>query len=288
MDGISHLSRRRRAAPRKSGFARSTACRLNRSPVPRARPSRSGHPTIAFIAFFAAGKLKKVDTRGRHTPNARDAAAGRGGAWNRDGVILFAGQANSPISRVSAREGPSRPSRRSLPIRDLHADWPQFLPDGRHFLYYQHSAKPEYQGIHVASLDSPRSTRVLDSTARAVYASGHLLFVRDGISSLRLSMTGRSGQAVNQSVLRMASATGWPRLLIRLSPRRAPIVLAYGPTSVHDSLRWHARAGDGSQSRCQQRVHRRACARPNASWSSRTRRLRSPISGCWRWPDRSP
>ena len=59
--------------------------------------------------------------------------------------------------------------------------WPQFLPDGRHFLYYQRSAKAEHQGTYVTALDSSQSTRVLEIAGRAVYASGHLLFVRDGI-----------------------------------------------------------------------------------------------------------
>ena len=66
-------------------------------------------PDNRFIAFFAAGKLKKVDTRGGTPQTLADAAAGRGGTWNRDDVILFTAQANSPISRVSASGGTVTP-----------------------------------------------------------------------------------------------------------------------------------------------------------------------------------
>ena len=57
-------------------------------------------------------------------------------------------------------------------------------------------------------------------------------------------MTVRCGRVANRFVLRMASATGQPRLLIRPSPRRASGVLAHGPSVVFTtSLRWHDRAG---------------------------------------------
>jgi eukaryotic-like serine/threonine-protein kinase len=66
-------------------------------------------PDNRAIAFFAAGKLKRVDTGGGAPQTLADASAGRGGAWSQDGVILFSGQANSPISRVSASGGAVTP-----------------------------------------------------------------------------------------------------------------------------------------------------------------------------------
>ena len=62
-------------------------------------------PDGLSIAFFADGKLKKVDLRGSppqtlcETPDVNHS-----GTWNRDGVILFAG-GNGPILRVSAGGG---------------------------------------------------------------------------------------------------------------------------------------------------------------------------------------
>ena len=138
-------------------------------------------PDGRFIAFFAGGKLKKIDTTGGVPQVLCNAAAGRGGAWNPDGIIVFNGQATSPISRVSASGGVVTAATKFDPDQAVIAHyWPQFLPDGRHFLYYQRSLKPEYRGIHVTALDSSSSKRILGSDGMALYASGHLLFVRDG------------------------------------------------------------------------------------------------------------
>src|SRR5207302_3316036 len=55
--------------------------------------------------------------------------------------------------------------------------FPSFLPDGRHFLFYT-NGRSEQDGIYVGSLDSQDSRRVVGAESSAVYASGHLLFVR--------------------------------------------------------------------------------------------------------------
>ena len=104
-------------------------------------------PDSRFMAFFAGGKLKKIDTTGGVPQVLCNAAAGRGGAWNPDGIIVFTGQANSPISRISASGGVVTAATKFDPDQAVITQyWPQFLPDGRHFLYYQRSSKPEYQG----------------------------------------------------------------------------------------------------------------------------------------------
>lgn len=202
-------------------------------------------PDSRFLAFFAAGKLKKVDTTGGTPQTLGDAAAGRGGTWNRDGVILFTGQARSPISRISASGGAATPVTTFAADQSIFTQyWPQFLPDGRHFLYYQHSAKPEYLGIYVASLDSPQSTRVLDSSARAVYASGHLLFVRDGILFAQ-AFDDRTFQTSGEPI-RVADGVGYWVASFAYTAVTASSsgVLAYGPSVVFTtSLRWHTRAG---------------------------------------------
>ena len=64
---------------------------------------------------------------------------------------------------------------------------PQFLPDGRHFLYYVNFAKPERTGIYVGSLeDGVPPVRLLPDASPARYTlpavrggSGHLLFIRE-------------------------------------------------------------------------------------------------------------
>ena len=59
--------------------------------------------------------------------------------------------------------------------------FPQFLPDGRHFLYYARSTQPESSAIYVGSLDQPQAKRIISVNANVAYAPpGYLLFPREG------------------------------------------------------------------------------------------------------------
>jgi serine/threonine protein kinase/Tol biopolymer transport system component len=156
-------------------------------------------PDGRFVAFFADGKLKKVDVALGSPQTMADVTAGRGGAWSPSGVIVF-GRSISPLSQVPADGGPVTPATSLDPAQDpaFHY-WPQFLPDGRRFLFLQRSVKAEYQGIFVGSLDSPEVTRLVAADVRGLFASGHLLFMRDGLlfaQALDLQTLRLSGEPV--------------------------------------------------------------------------------------------
>jgi Tol biopolymer transport system component len=146
-------------------------------------------PDSRFIAFFAAGKLKKVAITGGPPTvlcdlNTRGSALG--GTWSRDNVILFSpGTVGTGLARVSSAGGTPTPVTTLDPTAgESNHRWPYFLPDGRHFIYTASTgvccpaAKPAQ--IRVASLDPAEATATLFEVESAVtYASGHLLFVRD-------------------------------------------------------------------------------------------------------------
>jgi len=141
-------------------------------------------PTGEFIGFFAQGKLKKIALAGGPPATLYDAPYGEGGAWNRDGVILFSPNLPSGLHRVSASGGAVEVVTTADQLRISHR-WPSFLPDERHFLYsVSFSSKPEAIGIYLASLDGRENKRLLSADSSAVYAAsergGYLLFVRDG------------------------------------------------------------------------------------------------------------
>lgn len=59
--------------------------------------------------------------------------------------------------------------------------FPQFLPDGKHFIYLaaSHLTNSAASAVYCGSLDGGKPVRVLESKSSAVYANGFLLFVRD-------------------------------------------------------------------------------------------------------------
>lgn len=138
-------------------------------------------PDSRFIAFFAGGKLKKVDVSGGTVQTLADAERRGGGTWNKDGVILFAPAFGGGLFRVSAAGGAITPVVTvGAPHNEISYFWPRFLPDGKHFLYLARSSRGEDSGIYIGSLDSTESKLLVQSGAGAMYALGYLLFLRGG------------------------------------------------------------------------------------------------------------
>jgi len=136
-------------------------------------------PDGRSLGFFADGKLKRVDLAGGGSPQAlADALNPGGGTWNRDGVIVFA-PLGPNLHRISATGGTAEPLNDSAKPSGASDSAPQFLPDGRHFLFYRQS--PGAPGaVYVGSLDSREIHHVLSVNSRAEYANGHILFGRNG------------------------------------------------------------------------------------------------------------
>jgi Tol biopolymer transport system component len=139
-------------------------------------------PDSRFIGFFTPGKLKKVGVSGGPPQALCDAPEGNGGTWSRDGVIVFAPNREGVLARVSATGGIPAPVTALDRRRQETAHvWPQFLPDGRHFLYLRLSGRRENRGLYVRSLASEEAGLVLRTEVRAAYTPpGYLLFVQQG------------------------------------------------------------------------------------------------------------
>jgi eukaryotic-like serine/threonine-protein kinase len=137
-------------------------------------------PDSRFIGFFAGDKLKKVEASGGPPQTLCDLPAARGGTWNRDGVILV-GTASGTLFRVSQAGGELTPLTTLDQSRfETSHRWPDFLPHGRHFLFFVRSAKVENTGVYVGSLDSKETRQLLPNVLSAVYAPpGFLLFLRN-------------------------------------------------------------------------------------------------------------
>jgi Tol biopolymer transport system component len=139
-------------------------------------------PDGRFIGFFSDRAIKKIEANGGPVFRLAEASESRGGTWNRQGVILYTPDARGPIYRVSAGGGtPTVAS--AYGEKDATHRYARFLPDGRHFLYlvrHGGAGAGENPEIRVGALDSKDSKVVVSAASNAVYASGFLLYVREG------------------------------------------------------------------------------------------------------------
>jgi Tol biopolymer transport system component len=137
-------------------------------------------PDSRSIGFFAFGSLKQIDAAGGVPRIVCAAADGRGGTWSPAGTIVFAPGRESALFQVPARGGTPTPVTALDPAGERGHIWPQFLPDGRHFLYLADSARPEFHKLFAGSLDSMNGTRIAALASNAVYTrDGYLIFARD-------------------------------------------------------------------------------------------------------------
>jgi DNA-binding winged helix-turn-helix (wHTH) protein len=143
-------------------------------------------PDSQFVGFFTGDSLMKISVFGG-PPQSIVHVRGLGGAWSRDGTILFsmspetAEGGNQCLYRVPAIGGvPVRVTTVDTGRGDRFHARQYFLPDGRHYIYLAGNQVRQKAGIFLSSIDAPDSSRqLLRDVAAAVYASpGYMLFVR--------------------------------------------------------------------------------------------------------------
>ena len=146
-------------------------------------------PDSQSIAFFGGRFLMKVRITGG-TPEiiCQAEAEPGGGSWNRDGIIVFAPSLSDGFYRVAASGGKPQQWLKLDESKSERADlWPQFLPDGKHFVFYQQTDLAETSGVYVGSIERPEYYRLFTSQTNAVYSaaspdsptSGYLLYINE-------------------------------------------------------------------------------------------------------------
>ena len=137
------------------------------------------------IGFFASSKLYRVNIGGGPPQVLADAPNPRGGSWNAKGVILFAPVPSGPLMRTAASGGEPMPVTLLRPGQIGHR-FPQFLPDGRHFLFYC-LGSPEQEGIYLGTLKGDQPKRLMASNTAARYLNpNRVAYVREGALVARL------------------------------------------------------------------------------------------------------
>jgi len=171
-------------------------------------------PDARWVGFFASNKLRKIDTGGGSPQTICDIVGDlpRGGTWGSGGDVLFSSSNPARLYRVSDHGGAPVPLATQAGQSVAVQFWPEFLPDGRTFLYWVRNAS-EGPAVYVASISTGTpGKKLMSSYTNAAYdPSGFLLFVKGSVllrqrfDLTRLELSGEAtpvadGVATNLSI----------------------------------------------------------------------------------------
>jgi Tol biopolymer transport system component len=197
-------------------------------------------PDGRSIGFFASNRLKRVNIGGGPPQAIADVFTPAGGTWNSDGTILYVPNDVGGVFRVPAAGGVSQ---QITPQRspELVTRLPQFLPDGRHFLFYV-ARGGEPPGLYIGQLDGDAIRRILTIDGPAVYGSGHLWFVTQG--KLFAQQFDAAAQTVVGGPIHISDNASFGLFGGNVSAARSGAV-AYnrGPSQSRRELIWFDRSG---------------------------------------------
>jgi Tol biopolymer transport system component len=198
-------------------------------------------PDGSHLGFFAQGKLRTIEVTSRTVQTLCDSPGGRGGGWSARGVLLFSPRPKSPLFRVASSGGPVA-AVTSAEAGESHMH-PSFLPDGERFIYNVGTAGHQFE-LRLGSLTTPSLQRdlfILNS--HAVYASGHLLFVRESVLTA-VPFDAKTGQVNGEA---RAIASGVAAALERpsgdFSVSANGVLLYRQAVNTSPALAWHDRRG---------------------------------------------
>ena len=160
-------------------------------------------PDSNRLGFMTGGDLKSLDlATGVVKQITPITISNRGGSWGADDRILFATTSDG-ILMVPAVGGTPVPVTVWDRNRESNQIWPQWLPDGKHFLYFSRRVDAAQVGTYLGSV-SPTGDRtegrlVLAHPYSAYFTEGHLLFTR-GTTLFAQPMDAGSGQLSGTAV----------------------------------------------------------------------------------------
>jgi Tol biopolymer transport system component len=135
-------------------------------------------PDSKSLGFFADDRLKRIDIQTGVVEVLGRVAVPSGATWNQAGDIIYANTIDSPLTRISPNGAALGPVT-ALTRGETGHRGPQFLPDGRHFIYYA-MGNPTVRGIYIADLDHAITRRLFDADTPAIYVAHCLLYVHQG------------------------------------------------------------------------------------------------------------
>ncbi len=148
-------------------------------------------PDGRYVAYFVesvspgntrgSSRLLTLDLQGGSVQKVCDVPSNNGaGSWNAEGVILVSSQETKGIQRVPASGGvPVQVTTIDPSRKEVAHLFPQFLPDGRHFIYQARTAEHAGWMTFVGSIDSPDRKELVQSDYARFAAPNMLLYLKD-------------------------------------------------------------------------------------------------------------
>lgn len=192
------------------------------APVPRVVPGTEEafdvfwSPDSRALAFIAVGMLRTLHVEGGAPVTLGAADGSSGGAWSAEAGLLVTEGAGTGLVLFPPDGGAPEIVTTPDPVRHekVHR-FPQFLPDGRSFLYLAESHLRERSAIYIARLGTSGRTHLIDTPFKAEFvAPDTLLFMRNGrlvAQRLDLSMLQLTGTPteVLSGVFESATGEAW-------------------------------------------------------------------------------
>lgn len=144
-------------------------------------------PDSRYLAFTVGWKLlKKVPINGGPTQLIGEFKNVVDGSWGPNGMILFDGTIKDSIRMVSASGGLAvAVTKINRDQGEVYHAWPEFLPDGDHFLFLS-SPDSAFAGtkytLQIGSITTDETISLIQVTSRVGYCEpGYLVYVKDKI-----------------------------------------------------------------------------------------------------------
>ena len=196
-------------------------------------------PDGRSIAFFADARLKKIDRTGGPVQTLCDAMAATGGAWSRNGEILFSGLYGMEL--VSSAGGNASRLPEDVGAR---GDYPYFLPDGEHYLVTRND------GVWLGAMHSAQARRILPDVSNAQFMGppagnhiGAVIFTR-GNALMELPFDVNRLEPAGEAIAIAREIAGAGPYYYRLAAASNAGVLAYVPGQQGDwQFVWRDRQG---------------------------------------------
>ena len=144
-------------------------------------------PDSRWIAFYVAGKVKKISPSGGLPQTIADVPGFTDAAWGPQDDLIFRSSNRTALFRIRESGGPiEQITKLDQSLAENSHRGPVFLPGGRKFLFTSRCGQRENNALYVGSLDSSTVKRLMpvQSIVRYIRSSnsepGTILYYRDG------------------------------------------------------------------------------------------------------------